>query len=135
MKINNILGRYGVMSTQLIYYVCDGETWRTASTTDDYVGSSDDLRDGFMHFSTKAQVRTSVALHRAGQVGLVLLIVATEALGPDLKWESSRGGQLFPHFYGKLPRNAVLEIIELPLGPDGTHEFPDGYPGLDASVL
>ena len=133
--MNNILGPYDGMSDQLIYYVCDGETWRTESTTDDYVGSSDDLRDGFMHFSTKAQVRTSVALHRAGQVGLVLLIVATETLGPDLKWEPSRGGQLFPHFYGKLPRNAVLEIIELPLGPDGMHEFPDGYPGLDVSVL
>ena len=133
--MNNILGHYDGMSDQLIYYVCDGETWRTESTTDDYVGSSDDLRDGFMHFSTKAQVRTSVALHRAGQVGLVLLIVETEALGTGLKWEPSRGGQLFPHFYGKMPRNAVLEIIELPLGPDGTHEFPVGYPGLDVSVL
>ena len=75
--MNKIHGQYGGMNDQLIYYVCDGETWRTESTTDDYVGSSDDLRDGFMHFSTKAQVRTSVALHRAGQVGLVLLIVET----------------------------------------------------------
>ena len=133
--MNNILGHYDGMSDQLIYYVCDGETWRTASTTDDYVGSPDDLRDGFMHFSTKAQVRTSVALHRAEQVGLILLIIATEALGCNLKWEPSRGGQLFPHFYGKLPRNAVVKTIELPLGPDGMHEFPDNFPGLDENVL
>ena len=51
------------MSDELIYHVCDGEAWCAAVGTDDYVGSSDDLRDGFMHFSTKAQVRTSVARH------------------------------------------------------------------------
>ena len=86
-----------------------------------------------MHFSTKAQVRTSVARHRAEQIGLVLLIVTTEMLGSNLKWEPSRGGQLFPHLYGKLPRSAVVEAIELALGPNGMHEFPDGYPGLEES--
>ena len=57
------------MSDELIYHVCDGEAWHAAVDTDDYVGSPDDLRDGFMHFSTKAQVRISVALHRADQIG------------------------------------------------------------------
>ena len=66
-----------------------------ASATDSYVGSPDDLRNGFMHFSTKAQVHTGVTLRRAEQVRLVLLTVATEALECNLKWEPSRGGQ-FP---------------------------------------
>ena len=123
------------MSDELIYHICDGEAWCAAIGTDDYVGSPDDLRDGFMHFSTKAQVRTSVARHRAEQIGLVLLIVTKEMLGSNLRWEPSRGGQLFPHLYGKLPRNAVVKAIELPLGPDGMHEFPDGYPGLEESEL
>ena len=63
-----------------------------------------------------------------------MLAVAADKLGPALKWEASRGGQLFPHLYGDLPIDAVVEAIDLPLGPDGMHIFPDGYPGLEAEA-
>ncbi|MDP6690087.1 MAG: DUF952 domain-containing protein [Alphaproteobacteria bacterium] len=119
------------MSEEAIYHVCDGAAWRAAQGAGSYSGSADDLRDGFMHFSTLSQVRTSVAIHRAGQAGLVMLVVTADKLGAALKWEPSRGGQLFPHLYGDLPLDAVVEAIELPLGDDGMHCFPDGYPGLE----
>jgi len=119
------------MSEKLIYHVCDGDAWQAARDGDTYTGSPDDLRDGYMHFSTYSQVRTSVALHRAGQAGLIILVVVAAKLGPALKWEASRGGQLFPHLYGELPKDAVVEEIDLPLGEDGTHLFPHGYPGLE----
>ena len=119
------------MSETTIYHVCEGAAWRAAQDGGVYAGSADDLRDGFMHFSTFSQVRTSVAIHRAGQAGLVMLVVQTDKLGAALKWEASRGGQLFPHLYGELPMYAVVEAIELPLGPDGMHRFPDGYPALE----
>ena len=119
------------MSEELIYHVCDGAAWRAAHGAGRYSGSADDLRDGFMHFSTHSQVRTSVALLRAGQAGLVMLVVEAKKLGSALKWEPSRGGQLFPHLYGDLPMDAVVEAIDLPLGADGMHQFPDGYPDLE----
>ncbi|MBT3372006.1 MAG: DUF952 domain-containing protein [Rhodospirillaceae bacterium] len=122
------------MSEKTIYHVCEDAAWRAAQGLGTYAGSADDLRDGFMHFSTLAQVRTSVAIHRAGQAGLIMLAVAADKLGPALKWEASRGGQLFPHLYGDLPIDAVVEAIDLPLGPDGMHIFPDGYPGLEAEA-
>jgi uncharacterized protein (DUF952 family) len=119
------------MSEALIYHVCEAAAWRAAQGAGAYTGSADDLRDGFMHFSTFAQVRTSVAIHRAGQAGLVMLVVAADKLGPALKWEPSRGGQLFPHLYGDLPMDAVVEAIDLSLDGNGMHQFPDGYPGLE----
>jgi uncharacterized protein (DUF952 family) len=116
------------MSEELIYHVCDGAAWRAAIGRGPYGGSADDRRDGYMHFSTRAQVRASTALHRAGQRGLMLLAVAVDRLGSDLKWEPSRGGQLFPHLYGELPADAVMEATDLPLDDDGTHRFPGGFP-------
>ena len=83
-----------------------------------------DLRDGFIHFSTAAQVRETAARHFAGAADLLLVAVSTEALGPALTWEPSRGGDLFPHLYGELPFEAVRWVTPLPLDAAGQHVFP-----------
>ncbi len=111
-----------------IYHMCTSEEWRAAEAVGAYNGSSQDAADGFIHFSTEAQVVTSAAKHRAGQTGLVLLSVDPAALGEALKWEEARGGDLFPHLYGPLPVTAVSAADDLPLGPDGRHVFPPGFP-------
>ena len=107
-----------------IYHMCRREEWEAAQAAGSYPGSSQDRADGFIHFSTAAQVVESAAKHRAGQDGLVLLAVDSARLGDALKWEPSRGGQLFPHLYGALPLDAVLRAEDLPLGQDGRHVFP-----------
>lgn len=107
-----------------IYHVCRRTEWQYAQTTGVYSGSSQDEADGFIHFSGPDQVRASVAKHRAGQDGLVIIAVAPQPLGAALRWEASRGGQLFPHLYGSLPLSAVKWVADLPLGPDGAHVFP-----------
>ncbi|MFC4351789.1 DUF952 domain-containing protein [Fodinicurvata halophila] len=114
-----------------IYHVCREADWAAALEQGRYDGSEDDRRDGFIHFSTRAQLRESVAKHRAGQQGLVLLEVDPEALGDALTWEPSRGGALFPHLYGPLSPGAVRRSWPLPLGTEGQHVFPD----LDALNL
>lgn len=112
------------MTERIIYHMCRAEEWERASSSGSYPGSSQDVEDGFIHFSTAAQVIESAAKHRAGQSGLVLLTVDADRLGEDLWWEPARGGQLFPHLYGALPVDAVLRVDPLPLGPDGRHLFP-----------
>lgn len=107
-----------------IYHVCKAADWAAAQARGQYRGSADDLRDGFIHFSDAAQLKASVEKHRAGQAGLVLLIVDPAALGPALKWEPSRNGARFPHLYGALAIGAVSAALDLPLGPDGRHIFP-----------
>ena len=114
------------METQLIYHMCRRAEWEAARIGGHYSGSSQDREDGFIHFSGPDQIIESAAKHRKGQSDLVIIEVDVEALGPDLRWEASRGGRLFPHFYGKLPVAAVRRVAELPLGADGRHLFPWG---------
>jgi uncharacterized protein (DUF952 family) len=45
-----------------------------------------------------------------------------------LRYEPSRGGDLFPHLYADLPLHAVRWVKPLPLGRDGCHAFPDLEP-------
>jgi uncharacterized protein (DUF952 family) len=114
------------MTDTLIYHVCRAEEWEAARLAGRYPGSSQDRADGFIHFSSGTQVSESVARHRAGQSGLVILEVDAPALGAALRWEASRGGALFPHLYGELPLTAVTRFAELALGADGRHVFPWG---------
>ncbi|MGE5548782.1 MAG: DUF952 domain-containing protein [Solirubrobacterales bacterium] len=108
-----------------IYHMCRREEWEGALACGAYPGSSQDAADGFIHFSTAAQVVASAAKHRAGQDGLVLLAADATRLGDALKWVEARGGQLFPHLYGPLPVAAVLTVAELPLdAASGRHVFP-----------
>lgn len=104
------------------------DDWARAQSEGRYGGSVDDRRDGFIHFSTAAQVRESAARHRVGQDNLVLLELASDALGPALKWEAARGGQLFPHLYGVLDPKQVIHATPLRLGADGRHVFPPDIP-------
>jgi uncharacterized protein (DUF952 family) len=88
-------------------------------------GSADDKRDGFIHFSTASQVAGTVAKHFAGQAGLFLIAVDSEILGDALRWEPSRGGDMFPHLYGELDTGVVLHIRDLRLRSDGSHDIPE----------
>ena len=97
-------------------------SWRQGQ----FDGSADDRRDGFIHFSAAHQLAGTLAKFFAGQEGLVLIAVDPARLGPDLKWETSRGGALFPHLYAPLDLAAVLWAEPLALGPDGTHILPEG---------
>ena len=112
------------MEQGAIFHICRREEWAATVAGDSYAGSSQDRADGFIHFSTAAQVVASAARHRTGQEGLVLLTVDPAVLGTALRWEPSRGGALFPHLYGPLPVAAVRRVDDLPLGADGHHIFP-----------
>ena len=88
-------------------------------------GAPVDLEDGFIHFSTPSQVAETAARHFATESNLVLVAVDVDRLGDALKWEPSRGGQLFPHLYRALRLSDVVWDKSLPLGATG-HIFPEG---------
>ena len=118
-----------MISDTVIHHMCREEEWAAAKLSGSYPGSSQDAADGFIHFSTASQIVESAARHRAGQTDLVLLSVPARLLGDALKWEPSRGGELFPHLYGPLLVDAVTAADPLPLGPDGRHVFPPTIQG------
>jgi uncharacterized protein (DUF952 family) len=111
-----------------IYKICPAKAWREAEQQGAYRGSADDARDGFIHFSTAAQVPGTAAKHFARQADLVLVAVPAEALGAALRWEPSRGGDLFPHLYGELSPDLATGVTALPLGPNGPHQIPELAP-------
>jgi uncharacterized protein (DUF952 family) len=108
-----------------IYKICDAALWREAERAGVFAGAPVDHADGFIHFSTAAQAAETAARHFAGKGDLLLVAVNAAALGPALRYEPSRGGQLFPHLYGSLSLSAVRWVKPLPLGADGRHVFPE----------
>ncbi|WP_027230331.1 DUF952 domain-containing protein [Phyllobacterium sp. UNC302MFCol5.2] len=110
--------------THLIYKIAPRTLWQAAEARGVFDGAPIDHTDGFIHFSTAAQAVETATKHFAGQDDLVLIAVATDRLGDALKYEVSRGGELFPHLYASLPLEAVEWVKPLPLGPDG-HQFPE----------
>jgi uncharacterized protein (DUF952 family) len=107
----------------LIYKIATAEEWSAAQAAGRYVGAPVDLADGFIHFSTAEQARETAAKHFAGRDGLFLLALDAARLGDKLKWEPSRGGQLFPHLYRPFETGEVLWAKPLPMRADGGHDF------------
>ncbi len=109
----------------VIYKIALASEWEEMTRAGHYSGSEVDRTDGFIHFSTRSQVKETASRHFAGQADLLLIAVECSALDDNsLKWEKSRGGDLFPHLYCPLKRDAVLWSIPLPLATDGFHIFP-----------
>ncbi|MGM5029891.1 DUF952 domain-containing protein [Tardiphaga sp. 862_B3_N4_1] len=108
-----------------IYKICPASSWREAERQGIYRGSADDARDGFIHFSTVAQLAETLRKYYFGQTGLFLVAVDADALGDDLRGESSRGGDLFPHLYGELDLGAVTAVLDLRARSDGNHDIPE----------
>jgi uncharacterized protein (DUF952 family) len=112
--------------TDIIYKIVSPDLWAEAEAAGVFGGAPIDLTDGFIHFSTGAQARRTAELYFKGQADLLLVAVDGGKLGDALKYEPSRGGDLFPHLYGPLPMDAVLWTKPMPMREDGHHDFPEG---------
>lgn len=114
-----------VSAPVLIYKIVPRALWQQAEAVGRFEGAPVDLADGYIHFSTAGQAAETAARHFAGQDDLLLVAVRTEYLPAEaLRFEPSRGGDLFPHLYAPLELSAVAWIRDLPMGPHGRHLFP-----------
>ncbi len=98
----------------LIYKILPRAEWETAVRAGVFLGSAIDVEDGFIHFSASDQWPETLQKHFAGQRDLLLVAVEATALGPQLKWELSRGGALFPHLYGAMPTALAVTVAPIP---------------------
>jgi len=108
-----------------VYKIIEAAAWAQAVDRGVFLGAEIDLNDGYIHLSTAAQAADTARLHFAGREGLVLVGLDADALGPALKWEASRGGDLFPHLYGPLDPALAIEVRALTLNAAG---WPDPRP-------
>ena len=109
----------------MIFKILSQTEWAVAKESGTFVGSAVDLKDGFIHFSNGNQVLETLQKHFAGQDDLVLLGVEELSLGEGLKWEVSRGGDLFPHLYQELNTDLVCFVADIGQDTNGKHLLPD----------
>lgn len=109
---------------RFLYKILSAAEWQSAVNRGAFEGSAVDLKDGFIHLSAAHQAAGTAAKHFAGQDGL-LLVAFREADLPALRWEPSRGGELFPHVYAVIDPSLAAAIDPLPL-VSGVHRFPPG---------
>ena len=112
-------------SPDLIYKIATVSAFAPALKTSRFDGMGIDLTDGYIHFSTAAQLSETLRLHFKGQQDLLLVAVRTKSLGEALRWEPSRGGDLFPHLYGDLPMSAISAVAALDVPADGIVTLPE----------
>lgn len=107
----------------LIYKIFRADEFAALEAAGETLGAPIDLTDGYIHMSTAAQAPETLEKHFAGETGLIVLAIDTDRLGEDLKWEPSRGGDLFPHLYRALRRDDVV-WTEKVLMYNGKHLMP-----------
>ncbi len=90
------------------YKILTADQWAQFQRDGLFHGAPIDIADGYIHMSTADQVEVTLTKHFAGQDNLTIAGIDLTQFGPELKWEVSRGGALFPHLYGPLPMAAVV---------------------------
>jgi uncharacterized protein (DUF952 family) len=111
-----------------IYKILRRGEWVEALASGRFEGSTHDRADGFIHFSTAGQAAETARRHFRGQDDLMMLMVEADGLGSALKWETSRGGALFPHLYGALACGRVMVARAISLAGDGVPDLGDLVP-------
>ena len=109
----------------LVYKLIDRPAWEAAVRDGVFTGSAVDLADGFIHLSSAHQAQETARRYFSGQSDLLLVAIETDGLGDSLRWEPSRGGDLFPHIYGPLPTSTAAWSRPVPIGADGTPMLGD----------
>jgi uncharacterized protein (DUF952 family) len=110
----------------VFYKITTEAEWAVAVAKGVFAGAALDLKDGYIHLSTSDQARETARLHFGGQESLVLVAVPENAVAVALKWEASRGGQMFPHVYATLDPASALWVKPLPWNGAG-HDFPKEF--------
>ena len=107
------------LQSAIVFKIMASEQWNLACSCGTFIGSNDDVRDGFIHLSGPSQVIGTLEKYFSGQNDMMLVAFKSSDLGPNLKWEPSRVGQLFPHLYEPLQMRLALWQRLLTRGADG----------------
>jgi len=115
------------MAENIAYKILTSDQMAALEHDKSFAGAPVDLADGYIHMSTAEQLTETVDKHFAGQSDLHVAAIDLFALGDGIRWEASRGGALFPHVYGAIPKSAVAGNSKLRLKSDGTRDWPAGF--------
>jgi uncharacterized protein (DUF952 family) len=113
-------------TASLLYKILPRYLWDRAGAESRLPWSPTDVLDGFVHLSSANQVEDTAHRHFGNEVDLVLVALDPSQFAEGtLRWEPSHGGEDFPHVYGDIPLDAVVEIHALVGDEPGRFDFPD----------
>tara|TARA_B100001057_G_scaffold289737_1_gene289790 strand:+ start:170 stop:481 length:312 start_codon:yes stop_codon:yes gene_type:complete len=95
---------------KFVYRVMDIKEWNNFKKEKKFYGNEFDLASGFIHLSTRSQIKDTINLYFKDQKDLVILEICEKKIKENIKWEISRNNQLFPHLYGFLKLFDVKKI-------------------------
>jgi uncharacterized protein (DUF952 family) len=111
----------------LIYHIAFPADWAAAQRDGEYLTSSRGLtlaEEGFIHASTAGQLAGVANAFYADVDDLIVLVIDEGLLEPEVRYEPVPGmDQPFPHLYGPLNVDAVVEVRPLERGTDGRFTF------------
>ena len=116
----------------MIFHITSRTDWEAAQAKGEYIAESLGS-EGFIHCSTISQVIPVANNFYKGQKDLLLLQIEPTLLSSTLKWEAPSGGppppgvpegDQFPHVYGPIDLNAVVNVIELVTDANGQFSLP-----------
>lgn len=116
----------------MIYHLTTRQTWQEAQSRGEYRAESLET-EGFIHCSTEKQILPVAEKYFTGQSGILLLMIEPSLLESELRWEAPAGGsppagvpegELFPHIYGPINRDAIVKVYDLESNPDGGYKLP-----------
>lgn len=107
-----------------VFHIALSSEWNQALEEGAYrTGSLE--QEGFIHFSTGKQLLRTANKFYTGRRDVVLLVIDPAMLACELRYEPIEDGQMFPHLYGKLNLDSVLEVLPFTPQEDGTFVWPD----------
>jgi len=113
-----------VSRPQTAYKVLTADEMAALERDGTFAGAPVDVADGYIHLSTADQLTATVDKHFAGRSDFHVAAVDLGSFGESLKWEESRGGELFPHLYGPLLLETVIAYGPLERDDDGAVKLP-----------
>jgi uncharacterized protein (DUF952 family) len=115
----------------VLVHLCSNDDWRRAQARGEHRPESLDAT-GFVHLSTPEQVHLPANRLYAGRTDLVLLRIDPAQLTSPVRWEpgvaTDPHAMVFPHLYGALPVNAVINVTPYLPDEDGRFAPLDGQP-------
>ena len=106
-----------------IYKICKEDDWNNAEKIGKFEGTKKDLNDGYIHFSKKNQINSTLKKYFFNQDQLILIKVEASNL-KYLRWERSQTEELYPHLYSALNLENVKSTFKIALEDGGSHKLP-----------
>jgi uncharacterized protein (DUF952 family) len=106
-----------------VLHITTRTAWAKAQQQGGYRAESLE-RDGFIHPSSPAQVTEVANFLYRGHNDLILLCAVPEKLHAELRYEALGTREPYPHLYGPLNLEAVVNVVDFPPGADGLFQLP-----------